>query len=275
MFHSLEMHVYPTEMVSLLISHSFLSASDGSVKFSTHASFGWSLSLPNGQRLATCSGPVFGIKPTSYRADGYGMLSLLCFLLHLFQYCNTMQAVDGIIACDVLAYQSPFRPTTDLLDEEWTPFDSSPTTTSNQSPSATLAPDWDVLNKIWHSLQELPFAQLSNTSKDIKIVTPITITSHFSPNSTWTPITPQGTSRTSMVALAHTFFYFPTHALNSKLMMLLSPTTTIPISRNATYGPPLLNYIQQRNHGTPAIMQSIDWDAHGMAIRRHFINVFT
>jgi hypothetical protein len=47
MFHSLEMHVYPTEMVSLLISHSFLSASDGSVKFSTHASFGWSLSLPN------------------------------------------------------------------------------------------------------------------------------------------------------------------------------------------------------------------------------------
>jgi hypothetical protein len=59
LFHALEMNVYPTEMVSLLLSHSFLSASDGSVKFTTHASFGWSLSSPNGRRLATCSGPVF------------------------------------------------------------------------------------------------------------------------------------------------------------------------------------------------------------------------
>jgi hypothetical protein len=40
--------------------------------------------------------------------------------------------------------------------------------------------------------------------------------------------------------------------------------------RNAAYGPPLLNYIQQRNQWTPAIMQTIDWDAHGMAIHRHF-----
>jgi hypothetical protein len=146
LFHSLEMNVYPTDVVSLFISNSFLSASDGSVKFSNHASFRWSLSLPNGRRLATCSGPVYGVKPTSYRAEGYGMLSLPLFLLRLFQYCNTMQAVDGIIACDnlslinkVLAYQSPF-PTTNLLDAEWTPFDSSPTTTSNQSPSSTLAP---------------------------------------------------------------------------------------------------------------------------------------
>jgi hypothetical protein len=48
LFHSLEMNVYPTDVVSLFISNSFLSASDGSVKFSNHASFGWSLCLPNG-----------------------------------------------------------------------------------------------------------------------------------------------------------------------------------------------------------------------------------
>jgi hypothetical protein len=56
LFHCLEMNIYPTEMVSLLISNSFLSASDGSVNFSkNHSAFGWSLSLPNGRRLATCS----------------------------------------------------------------------------------------------------------------------------------------------------------------------------------------------------------------------------
>jgi hypothetical protein len=69
LFQCLEMTVYPTELVTLLISDSFLSASDGSIKFSNHASFGWALSLPNGRRLAKCSGPAYGIKPSSYRAE--------------------------------------------------------------------------------------------------------------------------------------------------------------------------------------------------------------
>jgi hypothetical protein len=41
LFHSLEMKAYPTKMASLLISNTFLSANDGSIKFSTHGTFGW------------------------------------------------------------------------------------------------------------------------------------------------------------------------------------------------------------------------------------------
>jgi hypothetical protein len=72
------------------------------------------------------------------------------------------QATDGVIFCDnsslfnkVLAYQSLF-PIADLLNDEWrTPFDSSPTLSSDLSPSASLASDWDdVLNKIQHCLQD-------------------------------------------------------------------------------------------------------------------------
>jgi hypothetical protein len=123
------------------------------------------LSLSNSRRLATCSGPVYyGAKPASYCAEeGYEMLSLFCFFIRLFEYYNTQQDTDGVIVCDnrllinkVIAYQSPF-PTAALLDDDWTPFDSSPMKISNTSPSATLAPDWDVLNKIWHSLHDLPF----------------------------------------------------------------------------------------------------------------------
>jgi hypothetical protein len=150
-------------MVALLHSNPFRSASDGSVKFLTHGSFGWSVSLPNGRRLATCSGPVYGAKPSSYRAEGYGMLSLLRFFIRLFEYCDTPHDTAGVIVCDnlllinkVIAYQSPF-PTAALLDEDWTPFDSLPTLLSNTSPSATLAPDWDVLNEIHHSLHDLNF----------------------------------------------------------------------------------------------------------------------
>jgi hypothetical protein len=263
LFHSLDMHVYPTEMVSLLTSNSFLSASDGSVKFSTHASFGWILSLPNGLRLATCSGPAYGAKPTSYRAEGYGMLSLLRFLLRLFQYCNTMPAVNGIIACDnlslinkVLAYQSPF-PTTALLDEEWTPFDSSPTTTSNKSPSATLAPDWDVLNEIRHSLHELPFRptfqhikghQDRDTHYDcLPLLAQLNVDADHAAGVFQDQ---HGCHRPHVLLFPHAGAQLQIHdatiTYNYKSCI-----------RNAAHGPPLLNYIQQRNQWNPVIMQFI------------------
>ena len=91
------------------------------------------------------------------------MLSLLRFFIRLYEYCNTLHDTFGVIVCDILslinkviAFQFPF-PTAALLDEDWTPFDSLPTLLSNTSPSATLAPDWDVLNEIRHSLHDLNF----------------------------------------------------------------------------------------------------------------------
>jgi hypothetical protein len=91
------------------------------------------------------------------------MLSLLRFFIRLFEYCNTPHDTFGVIVCDnlslinkVIAFQSPF-PTAALLDEDWTPFNSLPTLLSNTSPSATLAPNWDVLNEIRHSLHDLTF----------------------------------------------------------------------------------------------------------------------
>jgi hypothetical protein len=143
LFHSLAMKAFPNKMVSLVISNIFRGASDRYFKFLTHGSFGWSLSLPNGRRLATCSGPVYGAKRSSYHAESYGMLSLLHFFIHLFEYCNTQQDTDGVIVCDILslinkviAFQSPFPNSAALLDNDWTPFDSFPTQLSNTSSSA-------------------------------------------------------------------------------------------------------------------------------------------
>jgi hypothetical protein len=167
LFHTIDMRTYPTEMAMLLHSLSFLSACDGSIKFTTHGSFGWCLSLPCGRRLAVCSGPVSGTRISSYHAEAYGMLSLLRFLLRfllrLFEYSNMPFPTHGIIVCDnlslvdkVLNYQSPY-PTSNLLDAEWTPFDSPTGQIGTKSPSNTLTPDWDVLNEIRHTLKALPF----------------------------------------------------------------------------------------------------------------------
>ena len=54
-------------------SHQCIFASDGSAP-KTRGSFAWVLSDTGGNRLAQCSGPVFGHKISSYRAEGYGII---------------------------------------------------------------------------------------------------------------------------------------------------------------------------------------------------------
>jgi hypothetical protein len=51
-------------------------ASDGSVQEHT-ASYGWILATAGGIRLIRCNGPAYGYRPTSFRAEGYGLLSAL------------------------------------------------------------------------------------------------------------------------------------------------------------------------------------------------------
>ena len=69
---------------------------------------------------------------------------------------------------------------------------------------------FDTLSMIYH------FTQLSNTSKDTKTATPPTTTSLFLPNSTWTPIPPQGTFNHSTAAIAHTSPFYPMLVPNFK-----------------------------------------------------------
>jgi hypothetical protein len=50
-------------------------------------SFGWVLSLYDGTVLARCSGPAAGHE-LPFRSEGYGMLSAVRFLFHIFEYCQ-------------------------------------------------------------------------------------------------------------------------------------------------------------------------------------------
>jgi hypothetical protein len=57
-------------------------ATDGSAPHG-RGSYAWVISDPTGKRLVKCSGPVFGKDISSFRAEGYGMLSVLRFLLRM------------------------------------------------------------------------------------------------------------------------------------------------------------------------------------------------
>jgi hypothetical protein len=255
-------------------SQSFISASDGSVRLQDHGAFGWCISLPCGRRLATCAGPVFGTKPSSYRAEGYGMLSLLRFLLRLFEYCDMPPPTCGTIVCDnisivdkVNSYQSPY-PLTDLLNVEWTPLNPPTGYASNKSPSSTLNPDWDVLQEIRHTLSDLTFRptiQHIKGHQDRKIpYEHLSLPAQLNVDADTAAGKFQdahGCARPHVPLFPHTGAQLNinqgtvTHNYKSTI-------------RSAAHGPPLLQYIQQRNAWTPAILQSIDWRAHELAIGR-------
>ena len=78
---------------------SLLAVSDGSSMDGT-MTFGWTMSLPNGQRIASCAGPAPGSKDSSFRAEAYGMLSMVHFLLHLFSFCDAHQTWQTQLSTD-------------------------------------------------------------------------------------------------------------------------------------------------------------------------------
>eukprot|EP00980_Cylindrotheca_fusiformis_P007788 scaffold1667_cov78-Cylindrotheca_fusiformis.AAC.1 len=112
--------------------------SDGS-EFHQSMTFGWVLADQDGFRMVTGAGPAFGQQASSYRAEAYGMLSLLLFLLHLRVFCASPHPWKLDLASDnlglikkvkqALQYDSPF-------------------------PNTTLEPDYDLVHSIVQTIRQ-------------------------------------------------------------------------------------------------------------------------
>ena len=74
------------DAVCEVLSSGFRAASDGSVRLMTQGSFGWVLSTEHGHRVATGMGPARGPRPALYRAEGYGLLNILRFLIRVAEF---------------------------------------------------------------------------------------------------------------------------------------------------------------------------------------------
>jgi hypothetical protein len=102
--------------------------------------FGWIISLPDGTRLAKCSGPVYGPYGTSFRAEGYGFLSVTRFLFRLSEFCGIKPEWRVKLMTDNLGLITRL--------EKSLPF-------SDPFPNLTLQPDWDVTNEIIKTIQSI------------------------------------------------------------------------------------------------------------------------
>jgi hypothetical protein len=124
--------------------------SDGS-ELARHMTFGWVLCLADGTRLAVCSGPAFG-QGSSHRAEAIGMLSGAQFLQLLQRFCS-----DQIL-----------RPTTFITDNKGLLMRIIQRCQySANYATATLAPDWDLLEQIYDTIQDL---SIPPKFKHIKLV---------------------------------------------------------------------------------------------------------
>ena len=91
------------------------------------------MSLPNGQHIASCADPAPGSKDSSFRAEAYGMLSMVRFLHHLFFFCDARPT-----------WQTQFSTDNQPLLRCITEYQRYKT----YFPNATSNADWDVVQAI-------------------------------------------------------------------------------------------------------------------------------
>jgi hypothetical protein len=73
---------------------------DGSVRNNKYSSFGWAIRDEAGNTVATGIGPAPGTKPSSYRAEAYGMLSIMRFLIRIAEYTEMSFQWQGVLGTD-------------------------------------------------------------------------------------------------------------------------------------------------------------------------------
>jgi hypothetical protein len=117
-----------------------ISVSDGSDD-SGSMTFGWAIALPDGRRLARCSGPAFGPTGSSFRAEGYGFLSVSRFIIRIQEFCSSDAPWSITMLTDNQGLLTRIATSLQYI----IPF-----------PNFTLLPDWDMTNEIAETLRLLP-----------------------------------------------------------------------------------------------------------------------
>eukprot|EP00980_Cylindrotheca_fusiformis_P020836 scaffold7832_cov103-Cylindrotheca_fusiformis.AAC.3 len=114
------------------------SVSDGS-EFSGSMTFGWVIAASDGTRVVTCAGPAFGSQASSYRAEGYGFVSMALFLFHLRHFSSAIPDWRLTFVSDNLGLVTK-------TSQSWEydfPF-----------PNLTLSSDYDVIHETVMTLRQ-------------------------------------------------------------------------------------------------------------------------
>jgi hypothetical protein len=250
--------------VGVAISHGIRVVSDGSVWDNNQGAFGWTLSTDQGERMARCMGPARGARLDSYRAEAYGMLSALCFLRRLAEFIGQRDEWQGILATDSQS----------LLDTI-TDGNYKAATNEDQQPAChlkplryldALDPDWDLTSSIITVAQDMvgmelqyirghqdrtceydQLSLLAQLNVDADAMATQYQRNHGEPR-------PQ----VLLTATAGVCLITPEGSVTKKYAHAIRYQATAPA---------LQKYIMERNHWTQHTFQTINWPAHGSALK--------
>jgi hypothetical protein len=161
---------------------SLIAVGDGSSMNST-VTFGWTMSLPDGTRITSCSGPTPGSKGSSFRPKAYGMLPIVRFIFHFFSFCDARHTCETQLSTGkqfLLQRVKEYQHYTTYF------------------PNTTLNKDWDVVKAIVatsESMNIVPFLSFERLTRRNTASYP---KKH---NSTWTQTTVTTTCSWMMILL--------------------------------------------------------------------------
>ena len=225
--------------------------SDGGAKDDL-GSYGWELAIGR-EILWTCMGPTFGLEPGSYRAESYGMLSLMLFLDHYFRFFHVQvsENVDHLFYCD---NQGLIKRIEFAMHRSW------------DNPNHCLSSEYDLESGIVDILHRLPVTFSFNHVKGHQDEdTPVE-------DLPW---------EAQMNCHADTYAtdYLDNWSEPSKIVPFIPSSKAsiaiagVTITRNlarrlrqAASSPKLKEYIMTKNGWNDWIFHSIDWDAQAKAL---------
>ena len=236
---------------------------DGSVNVYEAGSFGWIMSDPHGNRIARCSGRVRGSRLSSYRAEGYGMLSIVRFLTRVREFTNTTSENGSFcIACDNNAL---VRNVNKLIPSHMMQQGATTDLDKHDSLEA-LQPDWDVLHEIWHSIKEWrPFqvVHVKGHQDRTQDVTMLSLEAHLNVEAdaearAFLNLHPEPYRKCHMFPHTHAHL-----SVNNETITYRYPLRL----RNAECDPLIERYLQDKHSWSSGTFNTINWKVHGMAIQ--------
>jgi hypothetical protein len=229
-----------------------LTVSDGSDDAGS-MTFGWVISLPNGRRLAHCAGPAYGPTGSSFRAEGYGFLSVSRFLVRLCAFCSVQPNWHIQMLTDNKGLLTRLESSLPFPE----PF-----------PNLTLLSDWDVTHEISNSLRTL-----------VNVPQLCHVKGHQDSNQAYASLPLDAQLNVDADAAAGSFqCMYP--AQRPVVPRLPSNPVQLHIAgkvvcarlkqriKEAATVPRYHEYVEKRFKWTPSITATVDWSAYTQAIAR-------
>ena len=243
----------------------FKAGCDGSVRpISQHSAFGWSIRAERGTTAAQGMGPAPGSKPTSNRAEAYGMLSIMRFFIRIAEYTDMHRSWRGTIGTD----SQSLLDTLSGKDVDPQAEDTPVSLHGSKVVLDVLCPEWDILIEIQKSMEQLPNVNLEYVQGHQDRDKP------YHTLYTMSQLIVDADRKAAQFQDEHGAYRGIVPLTPGGSVRLLGPhgtITTLDYVKKLRYTAveaPLRLYMLKKYEWCPDIYNSVNWEAHGVALQK-------